>query len=67
MNIMETTPAKITVNIEGMTWDEVTRLFEDRYGSLMWLNGKAYPAGDISVSIKFNEPAADVAKRSLAV
>lgn len=66
MNITEKTPASITVRIDGMTWEQVRDMIEDRYGALMWSdNGIAYPAGHISISMTFAERASDVARRAV--
>lgn len=65
MNIMEKTPAALTVRIDGMTWEQVREMIEERFGALMWSNGVAYPTGTVSVSMSFAEPASAVAARAL--
>jgi hypothetical protein len=67
VNIMEKTPAKIVVRIEGMSFEQVRDLIEGHFGgSLMWSHdGAAYPSDRVSVRIGFGEPASDVAARAM--
>ncbi len=65
MNIMEKTPAAISVRIDGMTWEQVRDMIEERFGALMWANGVAYPADSVSISMTFAEPASAIAARSI--
>ncbi|ABM32263.1 hypothetical protein QRO11_15555 [Paracidovorax citrulli] len=64
MNIMEKTPAMLNIRIDGMTWEEVRDMIEERFGALMWSNGVAYPTGTVSISMTFAEPASAVAVRA---
>lgn len=66
MNIMDKTPAKITLHIDGLTWAQVREMIEDRYGALMWDHtSTAYPADDVVVRMAFAEPAGEVAQRAV--
>lgn len=65
-NIVEHTPAKIRMEIDGMTWDQVREMVEAQFGALMWDRGVAYPTDKIVIHMTFGEPAGDVVKRSIA-
>jgi hypothetical protein len=66
MNIMERTPARIHVAFDGMTFEQVRDLIEERFGALMWgPDGRAYPADGVCIKMGFGEPAGDVARRSI--
>lgn len=66
MNIMDKTPAKITLHIDGMTWEQVREMIEERYGALMWDHkSTAYPTDSVVVRMAFAEPAGNVAQRAI--
>lgn len=66
MNIMDKTPAKITLHIDGMTWEQVREMIEERYGALMWdRKSTAYPTDSVVVRMAFAEPAGNVAQRAI--
>lgn len=44
------TPGDFTVHISGLTIRKIQEIFEDKYhGSMMWSEGAAYPADDVSI------------------
>lgn len=66
MNIMDKTPAKITLHIDGMTWEQVREMIEERYGALMWDHkSTAYPTDSVVVRMAFAEPSGNVAQRAI--
>lgn len=66
MNIMDKTTAKISLHIDGMTWEQVREMIEERYGALMWDHkSTAYPTDSVVVRMAFAEPAGNVAQRAI--
>lgn len=49
MNMMEETRGVYRVEFVGMSIREIKAVLEDKWGSMVWSGGRAYPSGDITL------------------